>query len=336
MFKKEEFEFYRHKYKNKEFTIWISTEELWKNIKNINKELNTLLENNIWINLCFWWESDYHEKDFVWKIDNRINLEKYSKSHWNKYEYISKIAEEKKSDKLIFLEKNEIKNKETWEIISTISDINIKKIEGIIQPNRVSLIKNMLEIVDSTRLHLNRIHIVWNKRNNLLNEIFTLEWTWTLILYNIDDKNKAYEVFQKATENDFFIIYKMISPYFWKWIRERSYDYIYENINNYFIYKLDWVPAWCIERIPYWWNIIEMWSVAILDWFSSMRLWKEMIDKFLDYYRNQEIFAVSSNKRLIDILYAEWFTKDYPEYLENRIKKSPKKQLFYKKNKKYE
>ena len=52
--------------------------------------------------------------------------------------------------------------------------------------------------------------------------------------------------------------------------------------------------------------------------------------KFLEYDFEENIFLVSSEIKLINILLKNWFSENFPEILESRKKESPKKKIFVK------
>jgi len=133
--------------------------------------------------------------------------------------------------------------------------------------------------------------------------------------------------FKKAENCDYYEIYQKISKFFDKWIKNRSLDYVKYNIKNYFVYKIDWKIIWCVEKIQYSKDFIEMWSVFSEKWFN---LWKKIISDFLEEFWNKNIFAVTWNDKIIEILEEKKFSEKIPKILKERLKKSFGKRIFLK------
>lgn len=135
---------------------------------------------------------------------------------------------------------------------------------------------------------------------------------------------------KKADSNDYLEIYKKLSKSFNSWIKPRSIEYIKNNIENYFVYKSDWKIIWCIEKIQYSKNFIEIWSLKVDEGFG---LWSKIVWDFLEKFWDKNIFAVSWNKKVIIILEKKWFIEkkvEMPKILKERLKKSPGKKIFLK------
>lgn len=139
------------------------------------------------------------------------------------------------------------------------------------------------------------------------------------------------EIFlDSANEKNIWEIYKLISPNFWEWVKERSLEYLEKNIENFFVLKSNWKILWCLEKIFYTENFLEVWCFVVSKDFSGLNLWEKMLEKFLEYDFEENIFLVSDKEKLIKILLKNWFSENFPEILESRKKESPKKKIFVK------
>lgn len=133
-----------------------------------------------------------------------------------------------------------------------------------------------------------------------------------------------------ANKKNIWEIYDLISPNFWEWVKERNLEYLEKNIENFLVLKWNWKILWCLEKIFYAENFLEVWCFVVLEDFSGLKLWEKMLEKFLEYNFEENIFLVSDNERLIKILLKNWFSEDFPEILEDRKKKVSKKKIFIK------
>lgn len=193
--------------------------------------------------------------------------------HRDLYDYVLSVKES--VDKLIILERQYL----IWKDWNKVNTISTKDLSQALEENDLDALwvwnTNfrwallwICKAVEEWAIH--RAHILaWWRKNAIKHELFSLEWVWTLIWNDFWAPD-----IEKANESDRDIISWILKSNKWnKFLKPRSKEYISENIWNFRIAYIDWIPVWCVEIKQIDWETIELWALAVVSSFLSLRLW---------------------------------------------------------------
>ena len=292
----------------------------------IRKWISVILFHNIAPNL---WNNTFLRENIEEKIPSAIIGR--VPSNIDIYEYILSIVE--KVDKLIFLERQYL-IWENWEKINTIStrmlttEIEEQKRWSLWIWN-VNLKGPLLQICQAVEKWIfDRVHILpWGRKNAIKHELFSLEWVWTLI-WNDFWKPEIRQILL----DDVDILKWILDSREWnQYLKKRTKQYLEENISNFRIAYIDWIPVGCVEIIQENECVIELWALKVVCSFLSLKLWKALIDYVISYAITNwfEIISLTNNRILQGIYERIWFKEEKEWLFQDRANKSPWIKLFH-------
>lgn len=148
------------------------------------------------------------------------------------------------------------------------------------------------------------------KNNALYNELFTLywEWNWDWVLLSLDYKLEI-EKLKNASEKELLFLYSILedlSKNNW-FVKHKDFEYIEENINNFYVYKIDWASIGMFEVKELWNFSKEIWTVILDQNFQWGGIWYRMIEKIIELKKRHEykyfnFIIVTWNDNLKNIL----------------------------------
>ncbi len=321
-----------HKWKTMAFVTreWI----LRENHKNIIDDLKFLIRK--WINVILYHNINPNTWNNIFiseNIESKIPLAQIERipSDIDIYEYV--LSLKKNIDKLIILERQCL----IWEDWEKINTISTKKLFVEIEENDINWLwiwnvnfrKSLLNICKSVEnWDIHRVHIIpWWRYHSIKHELFSLEWVWTLIWNNFGKP----EILE-TNELDVPIIKGILeSNKGNKYLKPRTSEYILENIFNFRIAYLDWIPVGCVEIKQENERTIELWWLAVVHSFLSLRIWISLIEYVENYAINNwfDIISLTNNEKLQSIYNKIWLKKDKTGIYKTRENKSPWVSLFY-------
>lgn len=322
-----------HKWKVMAFAVkeWILRENVTKIIEDLKfltrKGIMIILFHNIPPNL---WNTRFLQENIIAKLPNNSKIERIHSEN-NLYEQI--LSCKLNVDKLIILERQPLIWID-WKKVNTITTKKLKvEIEewniGCLWIWNINFNDSLLSICKAIeKWNINRVHVLpWWKENAIKHELFSLEWVWTLIWNDfwspLVDKASIW------TEN--IIQWILSSNKKNKYLKPRSKEYILENIENFRIAYIDGIPVWCVEIIRIDENTIELWALAVVHSFLSLKIWKALID-FVESYaleKHLSIISLTNSPKLQWIYDRIWYIKGDKSMYQERRSKSPWVQLYY-------
>lgn len=288
------------------FLSWkksINDEIINENIKNVLKQMNSII--SYWINIIFLTDYSYKWlREKLW-----IEEEQFFYTNLDLIDYAFEVSKKIWVNKVIYFTKKTIKWLIYWKSEklnyvnpSIINKIDIKWKNGLI-------IKKILWLLESNTV--NRFHFVNIMKNNALyNELFTLywEWNWDWVLVSLDYKLEI-EKLKNVSKIELLFLYSILeglSKNNW-FVKHKDFEYIKENINNFYVYKIDWASIGMFEIKELWNFSKEIWTVILDQNFQWAGIWYRMIEKIIELKKRQEykyfnFIIVTWNKNLKNIL----------------------------------
>jgi len=288
------------------------------------KGMDVKLFHNIWINR---WNRRFLRENISVKVPN-IELERVPTWKWL-YEHI--LSTKQNVDKLIILERQYL----IWDEGKRINTISTDKLQKAIKENDVynlwisntNFMWDLLKICKSVEAwNVSRVHVLpAGRKNAIKHELFSIEGSGTLIGNNFWNPE-----IQAATEDDEDIILWVLKSSKSLYLKTRSKQYIQENITNFHIAKIDNIPVWCVEIISIDSNTIELWALAVIQSFLSLKIGITLIKFIESIWKKQwkHIISLTNNKKLQDIYTWRWFEKESSGKYIEREKRSPWVQIF--------
>lgn len=174
---------------------------------------------------------------------------------------------------------------------------------------------------------VDRIHIIRAARKNALkDELFTLEWSGTLI-----DSNFVPDVWN-AKETDQDTLFRLLEYHKHSGqLKPRDRAYIAEHFHRFLVAGVDGIPVGCVEVIPIDSNTIELAGIAVNAHFMDFRIWKKLVESVEEYayLYSKNVISVTWNSRFAWMLESRGYIRGEQIFPE-RAAASPKKRLFYK------
>ncbi len=324
-------------------------------MKNNTKQiyLKSLETKKVWV-FCNWGicENLASEIDsFQNKIEEiSLNSEKLELKN------IIKIVEKNngKKDKLLFIKKDFKNFKEmlniTWEeffkqtwwkielenIFWHINPIVLDKFWKFFKQEYLDFFEKLLVLIADEKVQ--RIHIFTDYKEGFLEEeLLTASWAKDTILVS---NNFEFEK-EKANINHIGFIEDYIkqNPN----IKPRTKEYIEENIDSFYILKIDNIAIGIFELKKIWEKVIEIWALALSERWQKRGLWKLTNEFIINNFSEFNQIFVTPNDALASILLKLWleeikqkfwnkiFDERFEKMLEDNKKDGKNRKLFVKK-----
>lgn len=288
------------------FLSWkksINDETINENIEDVLKQINSII--SYWININFLTDYSYKWlREKLW-----IEEEQFFYANWDLIDNTFKVSKKIWVNKVIYLTKKTISWLIYWkkEKLNYINPTIIDKID--IKWKNWVIIKKILWLLENNTV--NRFHFVNILKNNALyNELFTLywEWNWDWVLLSLDYKLEI-EKLKNASEKELLFLYSILedlSKNNW-FVKHKDFEYIEENINNFYVYKIDWASIGMFEVKELWNFSKEIWTVILDQNFQWGGIWYRMIEKIIELkkrhkYKYFNFIIVTWNDNLKKIL----------------------------------
>ncbi len=284
----------------------INDETIKSNTEDVLKQINSIVW--YWININFLTDYSYKWlREKLW-----VEEEQYFYTSWDLIDSSFEVSKKIWVDKVIYLTKKTItwliywkKEKLNYINSSILNKVDIKWKNGIVIKKILWLLENNI---------VNRFHFVNILKNNALyNELFTLywEWNWDWVLVSLDYKLEI-EKMKNVSEIELLFLYSILedlSKNNW-FVKHKEFSYIEENINNFYVYKIDWASVGMFE-VKELWNFSKEIGTVILDQnFQWGGIWYRMIEKIIELKKTYEykyfnFILVTWNKSLKNIFLKE-------------------------------
>lgn len=240
------------------------------------------------------------------------------------WEYIKK--------KLIYIDSKWLLNN-SWERVNSLdiqSSCYKEKIQEILGIPWNEKFKSFIKEAENNinNWNIDRVHIIPFWGWNLINELYSIDWVWTIIWKWFWNP----EISWAKLEDVQIIKWLLDINSKLGFLKSRSIEYISNNYNNFIIAYVDSIPVWCVEIIPINDNTVELWALSVVPNYLSHKIWLKLI-KFVEDYaesRNKTIISVTDSPKLEKIYENNWYILDFEWKYEFRIQKSPGKKLYYK------
>ena len=255
----------------------------------------------------------------------------------NFYEEVLKIISEIQwwVEKLILLERNTLLNPDGSRLntvsVNSITDKEEKEYNfWKISKRNINFqwtLSTLCDAISKDVIHRAHILDAW-KKSSIRNELFSIEWSGTLLGKDFGNPDVS-----NAELNEIESVFGIL-----KWdkswlIKPRSKEYIFENIQNFLIARIDGIPVWCVERKVIDNESIELWALCVIESFLSQKIGKTLIGDFHQQaeQQNMKIVCFTNNERLKWFLMSLWYRVENTLYKERR-KISPWVTMYFKDN----
>lgn len=303
-----------------------------KDLKFLTRKwINVILYHNIWRNR---WNSKFLNDNIISKLPENVEIKRVPQN-LDLYNEILSLKQE--VDKLIILERQFL----IWDNWDKINTISTNKLKSVIEDNdihwlwikNINFRRDLLQICKAIEIeNIHRVHVLpWWKKHAIKHELFSLEWSWTLIW---NDFWKPDIINPKSWDEN--IVLGVLDSNKWnKYLKYRSKKYVIENIWDFKVATIDDIPVWCVEIIELDDNTIELWALAVISTFLSLKIWLSLVEYVEEYayLEWKDIISLTNNIKLQWIYKRMWFEQDSEWLYNQRSNESPWVELFILQNK---
>ncbi len=173
-----------------------------------------------------------------------------------------------------------------------------------------------------------RIHILPAGKNVIKHELFTVEWTGTMIADNFTE-----ELRQVQTDEEVAIVHRILTMYKRAgFLKPRSKEYLSRNRQRFYVTAIDGIVVGCLEQKVIDKRTVELGALAISTRFRNQRVGVYTVNAFMQAMSAQgysRFISLTKNPRLQALFLQLGFVEESPPEYQRRQNERPDVKMFF-------